>query len=200
MLHCHHNYVYADGNWEELAGQLGNLVKHPNPSQPNPGFRADGTTCRLVDYLDLAVIYLIITLWATARTTAAVWVAPCWFALPREVKLLPLGAKGQDLALLRLEGLPAGIAPEPRFQVQHAPDYFWNKRGGKPMKWPSATMIRARSFFSLCEFRRCLLWFCKAGEVRKQLNNSERKPKVRKNIWPWQVTMIRGMSKMKHWF
>ena len=29
----------------EAAGQLGNMVKHPNESQPNPGLRADESPC-----------------------------------------------------------------------------------------------------------------------------------------------------------
>ena len=32
---------WADGNMAEAAGQLGNMVEHPNPSQHIPGLRAD---------------------------------------------------------------------------------------------------------------------------------------------------------------
>ena len=37
-IHCQPNSV-----WVESAGQLSNLVDHPNPSQPNSGLRADET-------------------------------------------------------------------------------------------------------------------------------------------------------------
>ena len=45
MFHCLPNYAWADGNVAEAAGQLGKMVEHPNPSQPKPGPRADGTLC-----------------------------------------------------------------------------------------------------------------------------------------------------------
>ena len=38
-------------------------------------------------------------------------------------------------------------------------------------------------FISLCEFRHCLLWFCRAGKDQNQLN-SMRKRKVKWNIQP----------------
>ena len=46
MFHCLPNSAWADGNqWVESTKQLHNTVEHPNPSQPNPGLRADETLC-----------------------------------------------------------------------------------------------------------------------------------------------------------
>ena len=44
-LHCLLNSTWADGNLEEAAWQLGNMVERRNPNQPNPGLRADGPPC-----------------------------------------------------------------------------------------------------------------------------------------------------------
>ena len=42
MFHCLPDSAGANGNLAEADGQL---MKHPNQSQPNPGLRADGTPC-----------------------------------------------------------------------------------------------------------------------------------------------------------
>ena len=42
--------AWEDCNLAELAGQLGNMVEHPNQSQANPGLRGDGTLCRLCKF------------------------------------------------------------------------------------------------------------------------------------------------------
>ena len=39
--------AWADGSLAELAGQLGNLMEHPNQSQPNPGERPPESPCNL---------------------------------------------------------------------------------------------------------------------------------------------------------
>ena len=38
--------VLLDGNLAELAGQLGEMVEHPNQIHPNPGPRTRGSPCR----------------------------------------------------------------------------------------------------------------------------------------------------------
>ena len=45
VFHCLPNSAWAVGNLAEVAGQLGNMVEHPNQSQPNPGSRPVGTPC-----------------------------------------------------------------------------------------------------------------------------------------------------------
>ena len=47
MVHCLPNSAWADGNLAEETGQLGKMVEHPNPSQPNPGLRAHESPCSL---------------------------------------------------------------------------------------------------------------------------------------------------------
>ena len=39
-FHCLPNFALTDGNLAEGAGHLSNMVELPNPSQPDPGFRA----------------------------------------------------------------------------------------------------------------------------------------------------------------
>ena len=46
MFHYLQNYACVVGNLAGMAGQLGNMVEHPNQSQPNPGTRPDETPCR----------------------------------------------------------------------------------------------------------------------------------------------------------
>ena len=41
MFHPPPGSAWAGGKLAELAGQLGNMVEHPNQSQPNPGPQAD---------------------------------------------------------------------------------------------------------------------------------------------------------------
>ena len=38
---------WADGNSAEGSEQVGKIVEHRNPSQPNPGPRPDGPPCRV---------------------------------------------------------------------------------------------------------------------------------------------------------
>ena len=39
MFHCLTDSDWADGNWAKVAVQLGRMMEHPNPSQPNQGPR-----------------------------------------------------------------------------------------------------------------------------------------------------------------
>ena len=42
--------AWANGNLAEAAGQLGNMVEHPNQlRQPNPGLQADGIPCGVME-------------------------------------------------------------------------------------------------------------------------------------------------------
>ena len=54
MFHCLPSSDWADGNWAEVAVQLGKMVEHPNQSQPNPGLRADESPCTIVSSLQVS--------------------------------------------------------------------------------------------------------------------------------------------------
>ena len=43
----------------EAAGQLGKMVEHPNPSQSNPGLRADETPCIISGNFEIIEMSLI---------------------------------------------------------------------------------------------------------------------------------------------
>ena len=42
-LNCLPDFAWVDDNLAGLAGHLGNMVEHPNQSQPNPGIGPVGT-------------------------------------------------------------------------------------------------------------------------------------------------------------
>ena len=50
VFHCLPNSAWADADSAGLAGQLGNMVEQENPSQHNPGLRADETPCTILLY------------------------------------------------------------------------------------------------------------------------------------------------------
>ena len=67
--------AWADGNFSEVAGQLGKMVEHRNQSQPNPGLSSLGTPCTNMPFFvrDMPLIkpFLLSTLFGSIVPSSA---------------------------------------------------------------------------------------------------------------------------------